>query len=65
MNRVLLLKNVALFKNFSLEELLPTNEALEQEKFLAGETTFTERSWGKHLYIIGEGSFPRIETECV
>ncbi|MGQ4647115.1 HEAT repeat domain-containing protein [Lyngbya aestuarii] len=56
MNRLLLLKNVALFRDLSLDELLLIDQALEQEHFLAGETIFSEGSWGKHLYIIGEGS---------
>ncbi|MFB6276652.1 MAG: cyclic nucleotide-binding domain-containing protein [Halothece sp.] len=56
MNRLLLLKKVALFKNLSLEELLLIDKALEQEQVLAGQTIFTEGSWGTHLYIIAEGS---------
>lgn len=56
MNRLLLLKKVALFKNLSLEELLLIDNALEQEQVLASQTIFTEGSWGTHLYIIAEGS---------
>jgi len=56
MNRLLLLKNVALFKNLSLEELLLIDKTLEQQQVLAGQTIFTEGSWGTHLYIIAEGS---------
>ena len=56
MNRLLLLKNVALFKNLSLEELLLIDKALEQEQVLAGQTIFNEGTWGTHLYIIAEGS---------
>jgi len=56
MNRLLLLKNVALFKNLSLEELLLIDKALEQEQVLAGQTIFSEGKWGTHLYIIAEGS---------
>jgi len=56
MNRLLLLKKVALFKNLSLEELLLIDKTLEQEQVLAGQTIFTEGSWGTHLYIIAEGS---------
>ncbi len=55
MKRLLLLKKVALFKNLSLDELLLIDRALEQEQFLAGETIFTEGSWGEHFYIIAEG----------
>ena len=56
MNRLLLLKNVALFKNLSLEELLLIDNALEQQQVLAGQTIFSEDTWGTHLYIIAEGS---------
>ncbi|NEP12553.1 MAG: cyclic nucleotide-binding domain-containing protein [Symploca sp. SIO2C1] len=56
MSRLLLLKNVSLFKYLSLDELLLIDQALEQEYFLAGETIFNEGNWGGHLYIIGEGS---------
>ena len=55
MNRLLLLKNVALFKNLSLDELFQIDEALEQRQVLAGETIYTEGSWGNNLYIIAEG----------
>lgn len=56
MNRLLLLKNVALFKNLSLDELMLIDKSLEQTQVLAGETIFTEGDWGTHLYIIAEGS---------
>jgi HEAT repeat protein len=55
MNRLLLLRNVPLFKNLSLDELFPIDQALEQKQVLAGETIYTEGSWGWHLYIIAEG----------
>ncbi|MGF1542059.1 MAG: cyclic nucleotide-binding domain-containing protein [Pleurocapsa sp.] len=55
MNRLLLLKNVPLFKNLSLDELFPIDKALEQKQVLAGETIYTEGSWGRHLYIIAQG----------
>ena len=55
MNRLLLLRNVALFKNLSLDELFQIDEALEQKQVLAGETIYTEGSWGGNLYIIAEG----------
>ena len=55
MNRLLLLRNVALFKNLSLDELFQIDEALEQKQVLAGETIYTEGSWGNNLYIIAEG----------
>ena len=55
MNRLLLLRNIALFKNLSLDELFPIDEALEQRQVLAGETIYTEGSWGWHLYIIARG----------
>lgn len=56
MNRLLLLKNVALFKNLSLDELFLIDQSLEQQKVLTNETIYTEGSWGNHLYIVGEGS---------
>lgn len=55
MNRLLLLRNVPLFKNLSLDELFPIDQALEQRQVLAGETIYTEGSWGWDLYIIAEG----------
>ncbi|MCC0176857.1 cyclic nucleotide-binding domain-containing protein [Waterburya agarophytonicola K14] len=55
MNRLLLLRNIALFKNLSLDELFQIDEALEQRQVLAGETIYTEGSWGNNLYIIAEG----------
>ena len=55
MNRLLLLRNVALFKNLSLDELYQIDEALEQKQILAGATVYTEGSWGNNLYIIAEG----------
>ncbi len=55
MNRLLLLRNVPLFKNLSLDELFPIDKALEQKQVLAGETIYTEGSWGWNLYIIAEG----------
>ncbi|NET30601.1 MAG: cyclic nucleotide-binding domain-containing protein [Cyanothece sp. SIO1E1] len=56
MNRLLLLKNVAIFKNLSLDELLLIDKSLEQTQVLAGETIFTEGDWGAHLYIIADGT---------
>jgi len=55
MNRLLLLRNIALFKNLTLDELFPIDEALEQKQVLAGETIYTEGSWGGQLYIIAAG----------
>ncbi|MGF1590069.1 MAG: cyclic nucleotide-binding domain-containing protein [Pleurocapsa sp.] len=55
MNRLLLLRNVALFKNLTLDELFPIDQALEQRQVLAGETIYKEGSWGGHLYIIATG----------
>ena len=55
MNRLLLLRNIALFKNLSLDELFPIDRALEQQQVLAGETIYTEGSWGGQLYIIAAG----------
>ncbi|MDJ0595631.1 MAG: cyclic nucleotide-binding domain-containing protein [Pleurocapsa sp. MO_226.B13] len=55
MNRLLLLRNIALFKNLSLDELFQIDSALEQRQLMAGETIYTEGSWGGHLYIIANG----------
>ncbi len=55
MNRLLLLRNLALFKNLSLDELFQIDKALEQKQVLAKETIYTEGSWGGHLYIIAAG----------
>ncbi|MDJ0635302.1 MAG: cyclic nucleotide-binding domain-containing protein [Xenococcaceae cyanobacterium MO_188.B29] len=62
MNRLLLLKNVALFKNLSLDELFLIDKALEQQQVLINETIYTEGSWGDHLYIIAEGTIKIIKT---
>ena len=56
MNRLLLLKKVALFKNLSLDELLLIDQSLEQTQALTGETIFAEGDWGTHLYIIADGT---------
>ena len=55
MNRLLLLRNIALFKNLSLNELFPIDKALEQKQVLAGKTIYTEGSWGGYLYIVAGG----------
>ncbi|GAB4531526.1 MAG: hypothetical protein Tsb0014_15160 [Pleurocapsa sp.] len=56
MNRLLLLKNVALFKNLSLDELFLIDKALESEQVLAKQTIYREGTWGSHLYIIADGA---------
>ena len=61
MNRLLLLRNLPLFKNLSLDELFGIDRALEQRRVLAGETIYTEGSWGWHLYIIAEGKIQIIK----
>ncbi|MEL6437879.1 MAG: cyclic nucleotide-binding domain-containing protein [Cyanobacteria bacterium J06621_8] len=55
MNRLLLLRNVPLFKNLSLDELFSIDQALSQRQLLPGEIVYTEGSWGGHLYIIASG----------
>ena len=55
MNRLLLLKSLAIFKNLSLDELLLIDKSLEQTQALAGDIIFTEGEWGAHLYIIADG----------
>ena len=61
MNRLLLLRNIALFKNLSLDELFSIDQVLEQKQVLAGETIYTEGSWGGHLYIIAAGKIQIIK----
>ena len=62
MNRLLILKDVALFQNLSLDELLLIDEALVPQQFMAGETVFEEGSWGSHLYIIASGTMQIVKT---
>ncbi|MBT9312850.1 cyclic nucleotide-binding domain-containing protein [Leptothoe kymatousa] len=62
MNRLLILKDVALFQNLSLDELLLIDEALEPQQVIAGETVFEEGSWGAHLYIIAAGTVQLVKT---
>ena len=62
MNRLLLLKNVALFKYLSLDELLLIDKSLEQIQVLGGQTIFAEGDWGAHLYIIADGIVQLVKT---
>ncbi|MEM9977980.1 MAG: cyclic nucleotide-binding domain-containing protein [Cyanobacteria bacterium P01_D01_bin.2] len=62
MNRLLILKDVALFQNLSLDELLLIDEALEPQQFIASQTVFEEGSWGAHLYIIASGTVQLVKT---
>ncbi|MEO1353060.1 MAG: cyclic nucleotide-binding domain-containing protein [Cyanobacteria bacterium J06635_15] len=62
MNRLLLLKNVALFKNLSLDELLLIDKSLEQTQVLASRTIFAEGDWGSHLYIIADGTVQLVKN---
>lgn len=62
MNRLLILKDVALFQNLSLDELLLIDEALVPQQFIASETIFEEGSWGSHLYIIASGTVQIVKT---
>ncbi|MEM9806149.1 MAG: cyclic nucleotide-binding domain-containing protein [Cyanobacteria bacterium P01_D01_bin.56] len=62
MNRLLILKDVALFQNLSLDELLLIDEALEPQQFMTNETVFEEGSWGAHLYIIASGTVQLVKT---
>lgn len=61
MNHLLLLKDVALFRNLSLDELFLIDQALEPEQFLADETIFPEGSWGTNLYIVAAGQVSLIK----
>lgn len=62
MNRLLIIKDVALFQNLSLDELLLIDEALVPQQFMAGATVFEEGSWGAHLYIIASGTVQIVKT---
>ena len=62
MNRLLLLKKVALFKNLSLDELFLIDQTLEPQQVLSNETIYTEGSWGEHLYIIAEGTIKIVKN---
>ncbi len=62
MNRLLILKDVALFQNLSLDELLLIDEAIVSQQFMASETIFEEGSWGAHLYIIASGTVQIVKT---
>ncbi len=62
MNRLLILKDVALFQNLSLDELLLIDEAIEPQQFMASETIFEEGSWGSHLYILASGTVQLVKT---
>ncbi|NEP62434.1 MAG: cyclic nucleotide-binding domain-containing protein, partial [Symploca sp. SIO2G7] len=62
MNRLLILKDVALFQNLSLDELLLIDKALVPQQFMAGKTVFEEGSWGAHLYIIASGTVQIVKT---
>ncbi|NEQ50311.1 MAG: cyclic nucleotide-binding domain-containing protein [Leptolyngbya sp. SIO3F4] len=62
MNRLLILKDVALFQNLSLDELLLIDEALVPQQLIAGETIYEEGSWGSHLYIIVSGTVQIVKT---
>ncbi|MEM9264402.1 MAG: cyclic nucleotide-binding domain-containing protein [Cyanobacteria bacterium P01_F01_bin.13] len=62
MNRLLIIKDVALFQNLSLDELLLIDEALVPQQLIAGEIVFEEGSWGAHLYIIASGAVQIVKT---
>lgn len=61
MNRLLLLKNVALFKNLTLEELYLIDNVLETQQILAEQTVFSEGNWGYHLFIIASGTISLVK----
>ena len=62
MQRLLLLKNVALFKNLSLDELMLIDKNLVQSRVLAGKTIFAEGSWCNYFYLIEEGSVRKVKN---
>ena len=61
MHRLLLLKNVALFKNLSLDELYLIDNALETQQILAKQKVFAEGNWGYHLFIIASGTISLVK----
>lgn len=56
MNRVLFLKNIPLFGELSLDDLLILDAALVQKEYLAGETIFREGQLGAELCILSRGA---------
>ncbi len=56
MNRILLLKNISLFKQMSLDELLILNKELIEEEYMEGEVIIREGSIGTHLYLVCGGT---------
>ena len=62
MNRLLLLKRVALFKNLSMDELLLIDQGLAQTQVSEGEQIFAEGDWGVHLYIIASGQVQLVKA---
>ncbi|NEQ99123.1 MAG: cyclic nucleotide-binding domain-containing protein [Cyanothece sp. SIO2G6] len=62
MNRILLLKNVSIFNNLSLDELLLLDQAIEQQQVLAGQTIYDQGNWGTHLYIVAAGQVRLTKT---
>jgi HEAT repeat protein len=56
MNRVLFLKNIPLFGELSLDDLLILDAALVQKDYLAGETIFSEGQLGAELCILSRGA---------
>ncbi|MBE9032079.1 cyclic nucleotide-binding domain-containing protein [filamentous cyanobacterium LEGE 11480] len=62
MNRLLILKSAALFKNLSLDELLLIDQGVEQTTVLAGETIFAEGDSGFHLFVIASGQVKLVKA---
>jgi len=55
MSRLLFLRQVALFKDLSLEDLLALDRALRRADYLPDEVIFEEGSVGDDFYLISEG----------
>ncbi|MGB3200841.1 MAG: cyclic nucleotide-binding domain-containing protein [Nodosilinea sp.] len=61
MNHLLLLKDVALFRNLSLDELFLIEQALKPVQYLAENAIFQEGSWSTDLYIVAAGQLRLIK----
>jgi len=62
MNRLLLLKRVALFKNLTMDELLLIDQGLEQSQVSQGNAIYAEGDWGVRLYIIASGDVQLVKA---
>jgi hypothetical protein len=55
MERLLLLKRVALFSGLSLDQLEAVNRLMQEDRYASGEVIFREGDLGRDLYVLTEG----------